>query len=738
MHIAASAALLILVFGFAGGAWYLWSPIPPAISPAGRFPVMAGLLILIAVSARSLIRERRLPSASELSNPIVWSIGLVIIFLSDFVVRPWGLFSDPLIRGQLIFGILICSLVFTIRWEHVLVVWLGVSLVGLSAEFILASRGELLTQDDHAMFLFRLKLLKENFPSIPFWSPLWNTGFDARDFFATGALNAFILASPFIYLFEVESIYNYIIIGLLWFFTPGCAYLAARLTGFSRAAGIIAAGLSVSTSLLWYRWALKYGTVGFLTSTALFPLCVALWLRFLKSERPRWIECLSLILTSTLMFLWSPSGIALAPVGLIALYRAPQLILSRRHIITALLLVAINLPWMAMMWRVSSVGNFLHAEGGQRSNESIAVHVSLPGAVDDTSGIVNSPPAQAFRHHVDGLNARRAVRELQTQVTAMNPLIFTYAIPALLWLSGLTRVTFVGVSVWLMFLSTFGVSLKPQLELDRMGLIALAVLVVPISSFIAHLFSTATRSTWNRWAASIAGGFLMVSPLAVSFIIMNRSPEKYRFQNAEMREVSQIIAENAGSGRGVFSGCVLHELSGAHVAPLALWTKTPLIASSYAHNIWRYAQPIPQSFLDQKDVGITEYLDLMNASLVLAHEPTWIQFFNEHPNEYERLYWGPRFVVYKRLLYTPSFTLLGSAHDFISDSNSLSFVPDSDRLVIKFQYFPFLTSSQCSLKPFSAHTDVTFIELSNCTVGSPVTIKSVSPLKRLFTSRDSA
>jgi hypothetical protein len=731
MHIAASAALLILVFGFAGGAWYLWSPIPPAISPAGRFPVIAGLLILIAVSARSLIRERRLPSASELSNPIVWSIGLVIIFLSDFVVRPWGLFTDSFVRGQLIFGVIVFALALCSRWERVLAVWLVVSLVGLAATFLVTAQGMLLTQDDHAMFLFRLKLLKENFPSIPFWSPWWNTGFDARDFFATGSLNAFLLASPLIYLFEVEEVYNYIIMALLWFFVPLCAYCASRVVGAPRSAAVIAAGLSVTTSLLWYRWSLKYGTVGFLTSTALFPLCVALWLRFLTAERPTWRLSLFLLVLTTLMFLWSASGIAFAPIALLALWRAGRLIRSPRHLIVATLLVAVNLPWMAMLWRVSNVGNFLHAES--TSSAAQLVHDDSQSGNQEISAIAASiPPAGDFRHRVGSLSSRRAIQELHAQVNAINPLILTYGAPALLCLSGVTRVAFVGLTAWLVFLGTFGVSLKPQLELDRMGLIALSLLVVPIGGFLGQLFERAKQGRWLRCAATLAGSFLIVSPLAVGLIITNKSIEKYRFQNDEMREISRIIAENVGDGRGFFSGCVLHELSGSHVAPIALWTQKPLIASSYAHNIWRYTQPIPRNFLARHYEGITEYLNLMNVSVVLAHEPTWIQLFNDHGSDYRTLYQGPRFTVYKRLNFTPAFTLEGRAHDFVHSSHSLTLVPDSDRVVIKFQYFPFLKSSQCRLQPFPVSAEVTFIELSQCQPGSPVVIEAVTPFERLL------
>jgi hypothetical protein len=216
--------------------------------------------------------------------------------------------------------------------------------------FLNESGGQLLFVDDHAMFIFRLKLLKENFPSIPFWSPLWNGGFDARDFFATGALNAFFLASPLVYLFPVESVYNFIIAGLLFVLVPAATYLAARLLTFERAVAAVSAVVAMSSSLFWYRWGLKYGTVGFIVSTSLMPLTIACLTRFLYQNALTWREISLFVLTSTLMLLWSPSGLALLPLGLIALPKVTTLLRSRRHLITIFVILALNLPWMTMMW----------------------------------------------------------------------------------------------------------------------------------------------------------------------------------------------------------------------------------------------------------------------------------------------------------------------------------------------------------------------------------------------------
>ena len=740
MNIAASSALLLIVLGLAGGAWRFWSPDLAVIIPAGRFPIVLGLLLAIVVTSYSLLRRNRLPNTKELSHPVVWTAGLVFIFFSDWLSRPWGFFQGPFIRGELLLSAGLCYLILRSRSAILLKTWLILSLGILIWSFVLTSQGELLISDDHTMFLFRLRLLKENFPSIPFWYPLWNAGIDARDFFATGALNAFLLAAPLVYLFPVESIYNIIVVSFLWLLLPAASYLAARTFGGGRTTAAVAAILSVSSGLLWYRWGLKYGTMGFLVSATLFPLCVALSIKFLNDKKPSWRQIALLVVVTTLTFLWSPSMLAISPLGLLALARAPRLIRSPRHLVAVLLLICLNLPWIAMMYKVSNVGNFLNAEG---SGAPSAYQIQTLGSQD--SALPQEQPAQDqpaqdkrdFRHRAGSLDIKRALRELHTQAISINPLLLVFALPALLTLTGVIRVGFALIIGWLIFLGTFGVSLKPQLELDRMVLIAALLLTFPVARYLTALFTSFKDGQLYRLAGSIAGSFLLLSPLAASAIVLNQSTEIYRFKNGAVDDlVGALSTHTADGSRGVFSGCVLHELSGGHLAPLTFWTGVPLVASSYAHNIWRYKQPIPESFIKRGAAGIAEYLDLMNASVVLAHEPRWLAFFQAHQNDYKRVWHGDKFALYKRLGFTPNYALLGEATNITFTNNSLTLTPKTDRVVLKFTYFPFLTSSHCSLKPYKAVANISLIELSECPLGQAVTIKSVPPLQRFISTFD--
>jgi len=734
MHILASFGLLLIVLGFSGGAWFLWDRSGDAVVPAGRYLVEAGVVSIALAYGVSIIRRRRLLDLREFIDAPVWSLGLLAIVVSDWICRPWGLFQGPAIRGELIIGALVMFALLRGWWSTFLLYWPLASAALLLWSFSIASDGHLLFSDDHAMFLFRLKLLKENFPSIPFWSPLWNAGFDARDFFATGALNAFILGAPLIYVFSVESAYNVLIAGILWILLPASAFAGAALIGVSRLGASAAATLSLCSGLFWYRWSLKYGTLGFIVSGALFPLVIGLALRFMEYVRPHKRLCLSLALVTTLMLLWSPSGIALLPLALCAAPKLPRMLRSRRHILTLVLVAAINIPWMCMMWKVSNVGKFLDADKGAHSTTIESPSDTADSANGDSATKPSANGGATFRHRSGSIDTKKSLNQWHNNATALNPLLVVFAIPALLSLSGLPRTALLLLTAWLMLLGTVGVSLKPQLELDRMVVLASILLTIPVGSFLAQFFQDSSRGIIWRATASLSGGFLLIGPFVASSMVLGRSDEKYRFAGSEVSSLATTLRDNAVDGRVVFSGCVLHEFSGGHLGPLPMWSGVPMVASSYAHNIWRYEQPIPKPLLDQGDAGIREYLNLQNATVVVAHEPSWLEYFKSRPSEYQKIAQDGEFLVFSRRGYTSSYALSGEIKDLTTTSSSISFTANTGDVVLKFKYFPFLQSSACSIEPYPVGGGLVFIRLTNCPVNQVITIKSVSPLHRLLQS----
>lgn len=721
MNLALSLAALLALLGLSGGSWYLWSLTPPALIPSGKYIGACAVGLLVVGLVYSLFIRRQRPRLADFASPLVWSFGLVLIFLSAWLCRPYSFFQAPWFRKEIALAAVVAYAMTYTSWRRFLVALPLITSLLSVVTFFTESAGRLLFSDDHAMFIFRLKLLKENFPFIPFWSPLWNGGFDARDFFATGALNAFLIASPLVYLFPIESVYNLIIAGILFALVPGATYAAARLMNAERVVAAVSAVIAMSSSLFWYRWALKYGTIGFVVSTALMPLTIAYLLRFLTGKTLSLRDITLFALIATLTLLWSPSGIALLPLGLLVLPKLRMIVSSRRHLLTAVIILALNLPWMSMMWKVSGVQRFLNSESTNQ--------VSRTTQTEETSE-AKSP--STYRHKSEGINLKKSLKNWQESACSANPLVVVLAIPAILSLARPYRLIFGMVSLWLVGLGTVGVSLKPQLELDRMLVVAGVLASFPLATYIVTMFERSSRDQFHRLSASVVGGFLLASPFAIHAMLTNQLYDKYNFAEPEVEKISMTLANTAKDGRGLFTGCVLHELSNGHLAPLPLWSNTPLIASSYAHNIWRYEQPIPAPFLEQGDIGIERFFDLMNVTVVMAHEPQWRKYLQDRPDRYALKEHHKNFMIFERLGYTPSYVLEGEARDLSQTSNSVTLTPLSERIVLKFKYFPFLTASHCTVSPFQVSPDLQLVELSKCRIGESTRVESVSPLKRLF------
>jgi hypothetical protein len=697
------------------------------------------------------------------------SLTLVGIFLSDWLSRPYALFTGPFVRPEaIIVGGCVWYLAHqTCRVQRTALVLLPVigSTLGLLS-FLTYGGGRTLVSDDHAVFLYRLQLLKEQFPSIPFYYPLWNGGTDARDFFASGSLNLFLLMYPIIASFEVWQAYTTIVALSLFIIPPASLAIATRLLGLSRAVAACAATLALAPSLLWYRWGLAYGTMGFITSASLAPLCWALWYRISERRDPvSWPLWFAAFAVTTLVAFWSLAPLAIAPIAL-TLHPFRFRELYRRRVLSLIAaLVVFNLPWIMLFLTVSRVTSFLGAEAeASRQTSVIASPVSASSPTSATVGFdphslhqTNSErplAAPAFRHRSSGLSVSRSVSGLRSWGVTLHPLLFILG-PIGVFILGHRLGILLGAQLlWLLVIGTVLVPLKPQLELDRMLVMASVFLCIPTGVALrvlmrlrtVRLFSAMGGHKTERWRAALAPttslgaflsfAFLILTPLYTCLIAQNRSREEIFFSSSAYDSIVRTVKEHGGSGRVLFSGQVLHELDNGHVAPLTILTRHPMVASSPVHNLWSYQQIIPRDFLAKGETGIEDYLTKMNVSLVFAHDPKWRQWFSSRPERYTQVLVGPPFAAFRRTQERASYFIEGNGTIVSQDTDGFTFEPTTADGVVSFRWFPFLRAhGGCDLSPHPVGQDLTFIRFSRCTLGQRVTVRAGSPLDRLLTDR---
>ena len=722
----------LVLFSIFRGPLILWGQNGTVVVPAGSFLLLGGVLLILGTS----VVGRKDFVLTDFLNLKVGSIGLLLVFWSDWLSFRFNLFQGPSIRGELIlaFGGAVFLLFFRLGRKLLPLLVLSFPCL-LFLVYFQEANGRSLFSDDHTAVFYRLALLKENFPHIPFYNPLWNGGIDARDFFATGILNFYFLFYPVLALLGPDESYAFLVGVVVFLFLPASTYAASRLHGLSRSEACLAVGLSIASSLLWYRWCLKYGAMGFVVSTAILPLNLAFVARLFQRKSLLAWEWGAFLLTLSLMFFWTLSLLVFLPLGIYALVSQREIFFSRRFQGFLLAFLLLNVPWVLVFLDSSKVLEFLKVKAPTLEEQAEDAQDreradSLPVGKSSSEKIHSSAAVQGRAHSISGKAVTKSIRNFATN---SNPLLLFLAIPGILLLPRKeSRSTFGITAGWLLFLGAVCAPTLPQLELERMLVILGVVLAVPVGGALMRLLQDAEHGGASKiLLAAVPFSFVLVSGPSVSSVIRNRSLEHYAWADGTVQEMIDTIREFGGNGRVVFSGFVLHELSQGHLAPLAYWTNHPLVASSPFHNRWVYTNVIPEGFMDGGAEGPERYFDIMNTTAVLAHEREWRQYFAARPDRYQYIRNVGRFQFFTRKGPSDGYFLKGKGEILEQNSHQIRLRVDESDAVIKFSFFPFLTASGCALSSEKVAPEVEFIHLRECTPGATVTIESVNAFQRL-------
>jgi hypothetical protein len=685
-----STGLALMVFGLCSGVVSLWEKGALEIFPSFRYTAIVAA-ILIALAGALLgpnWRQARLQAEG-------FAFGLLLVFLSDWLTRDYNFFQGPSIRGELLLAAILAFFLGR-KLGKAFWGWYALcSIVVVAMVFINQSAGRPLFSDDNATFIFRLSLLKSAFPFVPFYYPLWNAGMDARDFFATGAFNIFFLTSPLIYLSNLWHTYNWIIVFAALLLPAICMYLAARIEKFSPMAAAAAVLLSFSTGLVWYRWALKYGTLGFITTAALVPLNFALLAKLFSEDRElSKTEAVLLVCGLSLMLCWTPAGLVFLPWAAYELFHLRRLLKKAYFLKIILALLIINLPWMGLFWSVSNVSRFL--QPGKPAAQEAAV-AAVQGA-EISKDAASTSLAEGWSRHRK-VNLKKSLKVVREMAFSSNPLILFLAWPGILLLRRPTRQLTYLLVPWLLGLGSLVITIFPQLEFDRMILILTLCLCLPTALALEKLFDLFGAAYHRRLLPALSAAFLLLGPFCVSSIFYNRSFEQFAFASPLVGSLASAIEEHGGAGRTMFAGFILHELSQGHAAPLSVLTGHALIASSQFHNLWDYTEVLPSSFLKRVEHGngMEDYLELYNVSSVVAHETKWRDYFLTRAELYETSWKDESFMLFKVRDFKSNWFVTGQGELLAQSDRSVKVRVASSEAVLKFAYFPFLQSSACRL-----------------------------------------
>ena len=660
------------------------------------------------------------------------AISLIVLFLSTSFNRPYNLLNGPIIKGEIILFTLICFFLIISKKENLIYKFLTLSPIILLSIFLFDGTKGIVWSDDNPTFLYRLEALKRFFPNIPFYFTGWNAGLDARDFFATGALNIFFLAYPLIKFLDLSIHYNIILGYLLFIILPLCIFITCKILKKDFKFISIAITLGVTNSLFWYRWALKYGTLGFITSSCLAPLVFILSTKLLsKDEVLSRNEAILFVISTTLLLLWSGLGLAFIPCIIFALIFIKRVFNKKYSIKILLSLILINLPWIMIFWSASNVSNFIKSEKSVESSAqaSKSQNISSSSSVNNDNNLKKD-----FKTKVRKISLSKSLKNYRETFVATNPLIYVFIIPSLFLLNRSYKFLYIATSLWLLFLGTVFAEVKPQMEFDRM-LIVLGILsIIPCTESMSSILKS-NNSIFRNIIKAFICSFLIVGIFATAGILRNRSLETYYHQNENIKELLKFIKETDVSGRILFAGFVLHDFGNGHIAPFPFLTGKQFIASSPFHNVWKYTDVIPREFLSNdkiiKDKLLEKYLKLQNVELIIAHDRNSKEYFLKNSN-FKEIFSIDKFKIFKYLKFNNSFLLSGNTNNIKIYENKISLTPISKEIILKFNYYPFLQSSNCKITNFRASDSLNFIKLYDCNVYENVTIKSKNAFLRVL------
>ena len=697
-----------------------------------------------------------------------WLLGAVTAFgvflVSDAPLRRFGFFQDSHVCAEL----LLLGAAITICWRARSYASAGLAgidsilspLLLLFAQAVIAicffkvADGRMIFSDDHPSFLYRLQLLQQQFPNIPFYGTAWEAGYSAREFFASGMLNFFFLTLPIWYsgydLSNLDNAWLYNV-ALVWVFViviPWSVFLAAKVLRLPKTVAAVGGLLALGPSLGYFEWLLKYGTIGFCCSVGFVPLAFALFHRVVfDEEKPNAVEVAGLVIISFFVISWSLNILVFIPLVGSMLLRSRKLAANSRYkviALTAVICIALNLRWMLIFVEESKVLSFVtkdalpgapiaaddqtRGEDADRPaangepDQSENAQVQTDSGINDDDEALDSDaetaadaarkPSELSAKPVVSAKAvfKKRLSQLRAWAWKINPLVWLFFLPGLLVLKRRSlQEMFASVTLWLLLVASLGDWLKPQLELKRMLVVAAFVMLIPAAAGIVSLIERLELSAAGcrkksaavgRFAAcALAFGGLFLSPLTVAAVYSNRSDEQFTFLPPAVPGLVAAIAEHGGPGRTFFLGFILHDLGassyhqqdGGHIAPLAKWSNKPLFAFHQYHRSWNTGDPIPKVYRERGRAGVEEFLDLMNVTAVVTFKREWYVYCRDNPR-YRQVFRDGRFRMFARKGPPEGFFVHG-AGAVVERSDGFMLIPAADSIVLKFKWLPKLSSN---------------------------------------------
>lgn len=464
--------------------------------------------------------------------------------------------------------------------------------------------------DDHPSFLFRISEFLASFPWRENYVPYWNAGVANSVITSSGVAGYAILGAPLWLLLPPHIASPYVFLFTFVFFIPWMTYGGFRAAGLSKVGALLGAIFALAQGSLFILWMLRFGTVGASLAMAMLPAALAFLYAAAMRARPSNRVLVGMVVSLFFMGQWPPMLMLGIPLGLLVLGYARQWWNSRAR-------------WPFLLAAALTGVTLLPTIIGAVLGKEVLGHVleNQPGAA----------PGFATLH-------REFLTILMSICADMNPLML-FAGLAGMWVMPWPRLRrwIVVPTLFLALVFTFGPVYFPNMQLNRMGIVASCLMALPAACVLRKVLTSRTELAPLLQATVLA--LLLCTLQNIPRFYGGRTPDPYVGTRQSVQDlVTWVQANVPEDGRLLFAGSVVHAYGRGHIAYLPKLTGREMMSCDYygfPPGMVEMDYP-PRAFRAQQD-GCLSFMRLHGVTHVISFRNSHIAYYRSKPEQFKEV-----------------------------------------------------------------------------------------------------
>jgi hypothetical protein len=194
-----------------------------------------------------------------------------------------------------------------------------------------------------------------------------------------------------------------------------------------------------------------------------------------------------------------------------------------------------------------------------------------------------------------------------------------------------------GVLLFLVLLFSVAPVCLPNMQLERMAIMAAGLLVLPAAAWLRVALDN--RSPRLLVARAVILALLVCSLTNLARVYKSRTPATYTGIRPSIRELTAWVREQVpADGRLLFAGSVVHAYGRGHIAYLPLLAGREIMACDYyGFPAGMVESGYPPETFRRRPGGMERFMRLHGVTHAITFRDNYIEHFRNHPEDYEEV-----------------------------------------------------------------------------------------------------